>query len=42
LLPATADGPPFTFKALAPPGLGDHARSGIDPEALPEPPKSFA
>ena len=42
LLPATADGPPFTCKALAPTGLGDHARSGIDPEALPEPPKSFA
>ena len=42
LLPASADTPPLTCKAMAPPGLGDNARSGIDPEALPEPPKSFA
>ena len=42
LLPATADTPRSTCKALAPPSLGDHARSGIDPEALPKPPKSFA
>ena len=41
LLPASADAPPLTCKASAPPGLGDPMRSGIDPEALPKPPKSF-